>query len=1339
MIASVTFVVALLSLLTPPAWSARTLVLNVGATVGRDELCASIYDDIVLGYQYVFNRLEDQPTILLNDVSGRQISLQLKLWLASHDCTDSGAASAMQSLINGKPPDPLNGVPGNPPVHVLLGGNGINAMQDAIQSNATSRLLLHCCTADDLVLKQSLPYVFSLLSPTSMSLPPVLRTMALNGIKRIAVAFPGELATHAQLCLGALQQLTQLGGVRPGFGSVVVLNYTAAEAEATGFWQAAGSRISEANADALIVCDEQQRASQLTAALDTLGHHLSAVWLSAGDHIHDLPTLLSSNAEYALTTVQWLPDLPYSDPFFGTAADYAASLNATGQEATQISAAASASVYVLLSALEQVISTCDLGLIPETNLSDSFMWDNGVLGCPDSNNVGAVVKTNGQAALRDTLNTLTLDTFFGRVGFDAHHVNVHHQPIVAQVVNGKLVAVLPSDIADVPLVMPIPRSGGHRKKTATFIVIVTLSCCLSLVVACLVVALLLRLPRRSSVAAGTDIDYEGIKVDIQPVLYKDGTSEPGEGVYRGSRVTLVVATELLQQLATAQDTAVEDRDARTRVPPIPPATNSPTTRATGLDVMARTTENVAPAGPLSAAMQQHHVLTMPETTAGSSASSVNPVLGFLSRRRKKEISAALWRAMRLQHPRICPILGIVWEWPGLLEGGGSAPVIVRQWYEFGSLNRLLENETVPLSLGTKAKIAQGVVETLMYLQAQEPPVMLGSIHASNIIVDKDFNPHLYLRVTDLDPECAPEVVQPPPARARSRRASLFMPQSSGPSQQGSRHPVQLLQQAKLQPSQSSLMDLSTQNTTATIGALPLQSSLIHTSSGNVAAVPLHAMIRRSSTADFSTKEASTSAFGATTFLEQHLLPKEQQSIITFGLLLCRIFAVAAFTGKEPGLKQQAKTDFLLTSDIDKLVTAAQGEVPTVLEEAVVELTHVCGALGELARSCITRAGQLTFSDILRTLEEQVFPALTATNRKSQQSSSQQALLSASEQSKLGKLLTALASVRLGRQQQYSMTGEEDFGKRKRPGSSGGRTAAAAKHPSPAPPVEARQLSVPRWSKLGRTNHVTRDDLLFDIFPPKVASALQAGEAVQPERYECVSIFFSDVVGYTDLCSQLQPNEVMELMHRLYSRFDDIIRELDLFKVETVGDAYLAVGNLRYPQPDTHARLITRFAFAAVAAANSLPIHPGRPELGCVHIRVGLHCGPVVGSVVGTLNRRYCLFGDAVNTAARMEHNSEADRVHCSAAFAALLQEQWPEGALVDSRGVRQIKGKGPMETFWVEERPPVSGCEVVAEGDADPEIVTAGEGCYTAATYRSGGVNTRFPESADALYDTFMV
>ncbi|GFR51220.1 hypothetical protein Agub_g13594 [Astrephomene gubernaculifera] len=434
MAASQVISVALLCLCMLPSSLGLALVVNVGATVGRDGPCAPLFNQTVLGYRYFFNQLERQPVMLLNDASGHQVTIQLRLWLASHDCTESGAASAMQSLINGMPPDSKTGAPGNPPVHVLLGGNSINALQDGIQANTASRLLLHCCTADDFVYKRGLPYVFGLLTPSSTYLPPVLRTMALRGIKRIAVVFPGELATHAQLCLGALQQLTQLGGVKPGFGSVVVLNYTAAEVEAKGFWQAAGNQVARVNADALIACDQPDHTSQLLRALNTLDHHLSSVWLFAGDHTHDLPTLLGSNAEYALTTVQWLPDLPYSDPFFGTAADYAAAfLNATGQEATHVSAAASASGYVLLSALKRVISSCDVSRILQSNATDSLLWDEGVLTCQDasSGNRGAA-NTSGDEALRQELSMIEADTFFGHVGFSGYRENINHPPIVAQ-------------------------------------------------------------------------------------------------------------------------------------------------------------------------------------------------------------------------------------------------------------------------------------------------------------------------------------------------------------------------------------------------------------------------------------------------------------------------------------------------------------------------------------------------------------------------------------------------------------------------------------------------------------------------------------------------------------------------------------------------------------------------------------------------------------------------------------------------------------------------------------------------------------------------------------------
>jgi len=209
-------------------------------------------------------------------------------------------------------------------------------------------------------------------------------------------------------------------------------------------------------------------------------------------------------------------------------------------------------------------------------------------------------------------------------------------------------------------------------------------------------------------------------------------------------------------------------------------------------------------------------------------------------------------------------------------------------------------------------------------------------------------------------------------------------------------------------------------------------------------------------------------------------------------------------------------------------------------------------------------------------------------------------------------------------------------------------------------------------------------LLYELLPKHVADVLRTGGKVEPESKEVVTIFFSDIVGFTNISSELTPIKISEMLDRLYAAFDELSQKHRVFKVETIGDAYMAVTNLIEDQADDHAKRIAEFSLDAIKAANRTMIDIDEPDKGYIQIRVGFHSGPVVANVVGTRNPRYCLFGDTVNTASRMESNSKVNRIHCSARAAGLLLMQWPELAL-EHRGRVKIKGKGEMRTFWVNE------------------------------------------------------
>lgn len=215
-----------------------------------------------------------------------------------------------------------------------------------------------------------------------------------------------------------------------------------------------------------------------------------------------------------------------------------------------------------------------------------------------------------------------------------------------------------------------------------------------------------------------------------------------------------------------------------------------------------------------------------------------------------------------------------------------------------------------------------------------------------------------------------------------------------------------------------------------------------------------------------------------------------------------------------------------------------------------------------------------------------------------------------------------------------------------------------------------------------------DDLISKMFPKHIADQLREGRKPEPEKKEMVTLFFSDVVGFTTISSKIDPEDVSDMLDRLYLKFDALAEKHDVFKIETIGDAFIGVCNLVKDQQKDHAKRVALFAIDCIQASKDTPILlPERDEeclnLGPVQIRVGIHCGPVIASVVGSSLPKYTVLGDTVNTTARMESNSLTNKIHCTEFAATIIGKQAPEVNLF-RRGTISIKGKGEMTTFWVD-------------------------------------------------------
>ncbi|XP_021915449.1 atrial natriuretic peptide receptor 1-like isoform X2 [Zootermopsis nevadensis] len=238
-----------------------------------------------------------------------------------------------------------------------------------------------------------------------------------------------------------------------------------------------------------------------------------------------------------------------------------------------------------------------------------------------------------------------------------------------------------------------------------------------------------------------------------------------------------------------------------------------------------------------------------------------------------------------------------------------------------------------------------------------------------------------------------------------------------------------------------------------------------------------------------------------------------------------------------------------------------------------------------------------------------------------------------------------------------------------------------------------------------------EELLYQLLPKSVASQLILGQSVIAETYDSVTIYFSDIVGFTSLSAESTPLQVVDLLNDLYSCFDSIIENFDVYKVETIGDAYMVVSGLPVRNGTAHAREIARMSLALLSAVRGFTIRH-RPS-DQLKLRIGMHTGPCVAGVVGHKMPRYCLFGDTVNTASRMESNGLPLKIHVSPKTKAVLDTF---GSFeLELRGEVEMKGKGKVTTYWLlgEKTPCLSNAvgaagvanaasSVVAASDAAP-------------------------------------
>jgi class 3 adenylate cyclase len=201
-------------------------------------------------------------------------------------------------------------------------------------------------------------------------------------------------------------------------------------------------------------------------------------------------------------------------------------------------------------------------------------------------------------------------------------------------------------------------------------------------------------------------------------------------------------------------------------------------------------------------------------------------------------------------------------------------------------------------------------------------------------------------------------------------------------------------------------------------------------------------------------------------------------------------------------------------------------------------------------------------------------------------------------------------------------------------------------------------------------------LLLNILPVPIADRLKRGETTIADGFSEVTVLFSDLVGFTAMSAQITATELVQNLNRLFSAFDALATDLGVEKVKTIGDAYMVVGGLPIPQGD-HAE---RIADMGLGMLEAIDVYNQAADVP-LGIRIGINTGPVVAGVIGTTKFAYDMWGDAVNTASRMESTGVPSRIQVSPSTYALLRDKYE----FEARGEIEVKGKGKMQTYLLVE------------------------------------------------------